>query len=275
MSSGRLGSFRSGDRSEYLATYALSRVAYVTPVPRQEDFGVVDCLCVLARSDAHTVFPESAFYVQIKSNRTPMVWEGVAIKWLAEHMAHPLFICVVDKDSSRVSLYSCSVLWSAVLRSRVPPERIRVSFDGAPAASPVEETSLHYEANLGPPVLQQSVEELETSSETAYNVLKGWISLDAANISLREIGRVVSRSVASWETNMPPDSSKIVVPYWFGPHFPLVERDIAPLLTALAHNYHDAGQGEKLRLLADFLATIPEHLDGHGRDCASGKWTNS
>jgi hypothetical protein len=42
MSGLRLGSFRSGDRSEYLAAYALSRVAFVNQIPRQEDFGIVD-----------------------------------------------------------------------------------------------------------------------------------------------------------------------------------------------------------------------------------------
>ncbi|MEE8113195.1 MAG: hypothetical protein V3T23_02460 [Nitrososphaerales archaeon] len=64
----RLISFRSGDRSEYLAEYALSRIAFVNAFPRQEDFGVADFLCVLTKEDNRLVFPESAFYVQIKSN---------------------------------------------------------------------------------------------------------------------------------------------------------------------------------------------------------------
>ena len=53
----RLGAFRSGDRSEYLATFALSRVAFVNPFPRQEDFGIADFLCVLTRQEGRLVLP--------------------------------------------------------------------------------------------------------------------------------------------------------------------------------------------------------------------------
>ena len=49
----RLGSFREGDRSECLAMFGLSRFAFVYPVPRQEDFGVVDFLCVLNLGDSN------------------------------------------------------------------------------------------------------------------------------------------------------------------------------------------------------------------------------
>lgn len=41
----RLISFRAGDRSEYLAAYALSRIAFVNTFPRQEDFGVRFPMC--------------------------------------------------------------------------------------------------------------------------------------------------------------------------------------------------------------------------------------
>ena len=80
MSGKRLGSFRSGGRSEYLAVFGLSRFAYVIPAPRQEDFGVYDFLCVLVREEvrnAHTLlYPEDAFYVQVKSRvgPTPRGW---------------------------------------------------------------------------------------------------------------------------------------------------------------------------------------------------------
>jgi hypothetical protein len=73
MSGKRLGSFRSGDRSEYLAGYALSRIAFVNPFPRQEDFGVADFLCVLSKQEERLVFPESAFYVQVKSDANDLL----------------------------------------------------------------------------------------------------------------------------------------------------------------------------------------------------------
>lgn len=280
MIKGRLGSFRSGDRSEYLAAYALSRVAFVTPVPRQEDFGVVDYLCVLAKSSSKYVLPEQAFYVQVKSNPDPIEFRESAASWLAEHIAHPLFICVVDKASSLVSLYSCAMVWNAVFRTRVSPNSIRIEFDGAVAADPVSVDSIDYRVNLGRPIFSQTAAQIEENADTAYQVLRSWIALDAGNIALRNIGRVAVRTPMTWETNTPLSSQQALrTTYWYGPDFRLVERDLAPILTALAHNYHDAVSrssdprlADKLAKLSALLATMPEFLDSHGRGCAEGKW---
>lgn len=100
----RLGSYRAGDQSEYLAAYALSRVAFVNSIPRQEDIGVFDYLCILARNEGKYVFPESAFYVQVKSNTNPLTLKDAAFDWIYEHMEHPLLICVVNKKKSEVAL---------------------------------------------------------------------------------------------------------------------------------------------------------------------------
>lgn len=193
MTGRRLGSFRSGDRSEYLAVYALSRFAFVDPIPRQEDFGVVDFLCILARSEPPYVYPESAFYVQVKSNTAPIELSGGSIAWLAHHMDHPLFMCVIDKDQSLVSLYSCAVIWNAVFRSRVEPRSIRVEFDGEAQVVEATPGSLNYTVNLGAPILSQTVSEVEKDPEAGYMVLRDWIALDAANIARRRVGRVQSR----------------------------------------------------------------------------------
>jgi hypothetical protein len=114
----RLGSFRSGDRSEYLAAFALSRCPFVTAVPRQEDFGIVDFVCVLAKDESRYVFSESAFYVQVKSNKSPIELTSRAAHWLTHYMDHPLFVCVVDKDTSELAIYSASPIWEAIFWMR-------------------------------------------------------------------------------------------------------------------------------------------------------------
>jgi hypothetical protein len=91
----------------YLAAYALSRFAFVNPIPRQEDFGVADFLCVLTAEEAQYVYPESAFYVQVKSTDDILHFQADAIRWVSDHMDHPLFICVVDKRNNHMKLYSC------------------------------------------------------------------------------------------------------------------------------------------------------------------------
>lgn len=273
MNTGRLGSFRSGDRSEYLAAYALSRVAFVTPVPRPEDFGVVDFLCVLARSDSKYILPEGAFYVQVKSNREPIEFKGTAVSWLAKHMAHPLFVCIVDKGDASISLYSCAIIWNAIFRTRVPPNSVRIEFDGT-AAVQSDANTIDYEVNLGKPVFKQTSAQIEEDAQTAYDVLKTWVDMDGGNIALRNVGRVAVRTPEKWETNIPLAANQLLrTTYWFGPDFNLVERDLAPILTALAHNYHHASASDKLEKLRAFIATIPEHLDQHGRDCVDGKWS--
>ncbi len=68
----RLGSFRSGDRSEYMALYFLSRIAFVSQIPHQEDFGVADFLCCLGKEEDDKVYAENGFFVQVKSNKKPI-----------------------------------------------------------------------------------------------------------------------------------------------------------------------------------------------------------
>jgi hypothetical protein len=274
MSGPRLGSFRSGDRSEYLGAYVLSRVAYVNPVPRQEDFGLVDFLCVLARTESGYVFPESAFYVQVKSNTDRFEISGEAIKWLAHHMDHPLFVCVVDKAGSLISLYSCIYIWKAVFLSRIEPESIKIEFNGDPSAMVTEPNTLKYVVNLGRPILQQTISEIEANPGTAYGVLHDWIALDAANIALKRIGRVAVSTPVKWETNVAPFSAaelQMYNDYFMGPHYELVEKDLAPILTALAHNYRHAKKEPELTALCGFLDKIRKFLDGHGVEFADGK----
>jgi hypothetical protein len=276
MSGPRLGSFRSGDRSEYLAAYALSRVAYVNPVPRQEDFGLVDFLCVLARTEAKFVYPESAFYVQVKSNTDPFDLSGEAIKWLAHHMDHPLFVCVVDKAGSLISLYSGIYFWRAVFLSRVEPESISVEFGAEPSVTNTIPNTLRYVVSLGPPILQQTITNIESEPATAYAVLRDWIALDAANIARRRIGRVAVSVPLKWNTNVAPLSGPGLAmynEYFMGPHYGLVEKDLAPILTALAHNYLYAKKKPELTALCAFLARIRESLDPRGKEFADGKLT--
>jgi len=82
----RLFSFRSGDRSEHMAIYALSRIAYVTPVPRQEDFGVVDFKCVLAKHEGIHVVPKAAFNVQVKSDEDDVLLTNKNVRWISTNM---------------------------------------------------------------------------------------------------------------------------------------------------------------------------------------------
>ena len=128
MSGKRLGNYRSGDRSEYLSAFGLSRVGFVIPAPRQEDFGVLDLLCILARPKGKLVFPESAFFVQVKSSSQDIHLDSDAVRWISLHMDHPLFICVCDKKALTLSIYSTARIWFALFL-RTSPKTIVLKLD--------------------------------------------------------------------------------------------------------------------------------------------------
>jgi hypothetical protein len=123
MSGKRLYDFRSGDRSEYMAVFGLSRIAFVTPVPRQEDFGLVDLRCVLAKKDGASIYPKSAFNVQVKSNKRDLRFYADQILWITTNMDCPLFLCISDKTATKLTLYSCSRLWLALFLRMNPTHK--------------------------------------------------------------------------------------------------------------------------------------------------------
>lgn len=117
---GRRGAaFHEGDRSEYLVTFLLSSVAAVTPITRQEDYGI-DFLCALTRKEGPSLYIGKEFAIQAKSDSEKYVlyggfdrrkrWKEWQIKWLYSQ-GYPLFIVSVDKNEWRIKLYSLARLW--------------------------------------------------------------------------------------------------------------------------------------------------------------------
>lgn len=272
MSGKRLDSFRGGDRSEYLAAYALSRIAFVSVFPRQEDFGIADFLCVLTKKEANLLFPESAFYVQVKSNTSDVVLDSDAMRWISAYMDHPLMVCVADKAANRVRIFSCWSIWRVVFPLLVAKKVTLVLGGDLPLGEPEHiDNEGHYRISVGPPILDRSLDELESNPDAARRVLHEWIRFDAHNIARRYIGRVAIAGVCRWETNRPlSESHEAKTLYFFGGDSRLCEEGLAPILTALAHNYRHNGQSAKLTALCNFMAQMPECLDEHGTKFAQG-----
>ena len=276
MSGKRIGSFRSGDRSEYFAAFGLSRVAFIDPVPRQEDFGVLDFVCILASEVGRHVYPESAFFVQVKSNTEPIILDRDAVRWITHHMDQPLLICVADKAATRLTLYSCARIWTALFRCPEGHEATEMTLllegDPPPTNPEISEDKggARFRLHLGDPILSMTLSDLEADPTAAHAVLRPWLQLDVQNIARRRIGRIAASCFATWTTNVPPTSS-YENHYFFGPYFPQAEHELAPVLTALAHNYRHAGDKTKCEALSAFLKTIKEHLDSHGLDFAEGR----
>lgn len=278
MSGRRLWTFRQGDRSEYLAMFGLSRIAFVNPVPRQEDFGVVDFSCILNRRHDGSVIPENEFYVQVKSTKDDVVFDENALQWIAFHMEHPLLICVVDKKSQHLSFYSCAPLWGPIFNYRdLPPRKVALKLDtnmpinAASLCSPPEDRE--WTVPLGQPILRMCIADLETNDQIAANIIRSWISFDSANIAMRRIGRISTMMINAWSTNeLLPNPASCLMFAYFGPHFSLAERDLFPILVALLHNYRDAvAKGNaavlsRLEALFAFLSEFQSELKSLGVD---------
>lgn len=269
---GRLGAYRSGDRSEYLAGYALSRIAFVNPFPRQEEFGVADFLCVLSRREGPLVFPEAAFYVQVKSTADDWILEADNLRWISEYMDHPLLICVADKQTARIKLYSCWPLWRVVF-PRLKAKKVTIILGGeVPNTEEPVDSDGHVKLNFGPPIMEQSLDEIEANPDFCHALLKEWLHFDGQNIARRRVGRIAITGVIRWRTNkLLSEFGEAIHSYWYDADYRLSEKDLAPILTALAHNYRHDKQTDKLDSLCRFLATIEDHLDDHGKEFARGQ----
>jgi hypothetical protein len=252
---------------------ALSRIAFVNTFPRQEDFGVADFLCVLTREEGRLAFPESAFYVQVKSDTEDVIFDSDALRWISEYMDHPLLFCVADKKTSRIMIYSCWPMWRLVF-PRLSAKKATVILGGNLPLGPQEQLGDRglVKLCLGPPILDKSLDEIDSDPDFCHGLLKEWLYLDAQNIARRRVGRIAIAGAASWETNKRLSEYRQVKTLYFpGGEYRLAEKTLAPILTALAHNYRHDKQKAKLEALCQFLAEIEEHLDDHGREFAQGK----
>lgn len=264
--------FRGGDRSEYLARFAISRVAFLWPVPRQEDYGIVDFACILSRDKGRAVFPESAFYVQVKSKIEDIGFSEDEARWISLHMSNPLFVAIVDKKADTLTLFACSRILRALF-VRTEPKHITLKLgpppDGAEHTALDEKDGARFEIYSGPPIFHQTLSEIEADSATLRTVLDAWIRLDAVTLANRSTNRLTSTVYHAWDVNKVPSVS--MIEFYMGPNYDVGERAIAPVLTALAHNYRNAKNREKLAAVLPLMRALEPYLDDHGRGFVSGK----
>jgi len=270
----RLGSYRSGDRSEYLALYALSRIAFVNHAPRQEDFGIIDFVCFLTEERNKCYYAQNGFYVQVKSDYNDISFDKESAYWLSFDMDLPLIICVVDKKKNQISLYSCWNIWHGLF-CRPQPDKITIKLNTSlPLKSPQFEDkglrTLNIDIPLGYPILDIKIDDFENNVQDIHKLLKPWLEMDKMNIAYRNMGRAFLQGFDNWKPNKIP-SEKPKGIYVFGPSYQDYEKAIAPILTTLAHCYRHYKRKPELEALKHMLKIVYKYLDKHGKDFADGK----
>jgi len=271
MSGKRLYNFREGDRSEYLAVFGLSRIAFVTPVPRQEDFGVVDLRCVLARKENNSVFPNNAFNVQVKSNLDTIRLDENQIRWITTMMNCPFFICLVDKKKQRLKIYSCTRIWLALFLRMTPKEiKLHLDEDGPECHYKFSQPDPNdidgeFDVYLGLPILDLKINQLENDPNIAFGILDSWIRLDIGNICRMRIGRCAVRHYSKWQSNIIPICPPIETYYHRPPEQHELNKEIIPFLISLGMSYKRFGYPKQVLAICELLQALDPVLNDRQR----------
>jgi hypothetical protein len=94
--------FKEGGRSEILADYLFSLWGAVSPVRRQDDFGI-DLFCALSDRIGRLGVVSDYFAVQVKSGNENFKFNtSEEVNWLVTYPT-PLFLAYVDKKQVSVS----------------------------------------------------------------------------------------------------------------------------------------------------------------------------
>lgn len=198
--------FRSGDLAEQLGLYLLQSVALVAPVPRTEDIGI-DVVCTLiSEYDQYSYLAEDSFYVQIKSGSVREIeYSDIGVQWLT-NLKLPLFVAVVDKAETKVSIYTCKRLYDAIAlkKDRKEIKLILAENKKENIFDLVDEEQT--DIFLGPPIVEWKLSNLmneETKIKTLFfNVMKEHIRIIHEAMELYTIGCGTSYV---WKTNEMPE----------------------------------------------------------------------
>jgi len=192
----------SGSRSEILADYLFSGWGTVSPVRRQDDYGV-DLHCTLTKPVGRRAVVTDYYSVQVKSNDDPWKFESPGeIEWLFKYPT-PLFLACVNKGGGVLSIYHTMPRFLAGFY--LAPNRLELTptvlDDGVSA-----QWTDNQQFSLSAPILRVSLSDLldEAKLLALREVLQYWVTLDAYNCDLRRMGLLRFRMPDRYKVNEAP-----------------------------------------------------------------------
>jgi hypothetical protein len=199
--------FHEGSRSEILADYLFSAWGTVTPVRRQDDYGL-DLYCTLTDQIGRRARVREYYSVQVKSSSNAF-WafdDTASVKWLVEQPL-PLFLCTVNKKEGIVRVYHTFVRFQIWALGALP-DRVKLT--------PEDGTDGKFDACadlpnccLSAPILQVDLADLsdEVRMEKLRGVFDYWVSLDRGNCEFVRAGLFRFRRPGSYKTNETPSTA--------------------------------------------------------------------
>ena len=232
-----------GNRAELLSIYALSSIAAVTQVRREEDFGF-DLLCTLLSQHKNVLRAGRSFGVQVKSSGHNKIvyggldhngkWKDYEIKWLFSQ-DQPILIAVADVKNWKIRLYNTSRIWylyyqvgrpgeivllpdeeliSGELNTRsnqwrYKEDELATCDDGTFAGN-----GYSYQIPLGNPIVELSLDnDDEDYLGEIQSTLDKWLEIEYESIVQRNLGIPNYFEWTAWATNKLP-TEKIVFSFW-------------------------------------------------------------
>ena len=192
-----------GSRSEILADYLFSTWGTVTPVRRQDDYGI-DLFCTLTEAIGQRAIVTDYYSVQVKSTDDPWVIEGNnSIKWLTEHPT-PLFLTCVDKNGGVLSVYRTLARFLAGFWPQDRLELIPSTGDDGLHAQWQDPTKFQ----LSAPILRVTLNDLMDKEKLAHfrKVMQFWVGVDRKSCNFRRMGLLRLREPHSYRVNELPNT---------------------------------------------------------------------
>ncbi len=200
--------FYQGNRSEYLAIPALSKLGFTVPVPRQEDHFGIDFIVHLAKIIDDVVTPTGrAFGIQIKSNRDPLTFNTQGRRDCLYSSSLPFFLGVVSRQDLTLSVYNTlnrlHFFWM-----RGPKEPFSLIVDDEGNGIPKPDFG-KYTGGTGKPILEIDISEPRTPQkrmddiEVLQSTMQTWIDLENDNLSLKEQGIALLFWPSTYAKNTP------------------------------------------------------------------------
>lgn len=196
--------FHEGSRSEILADYLFSSWGTVTPVRRQDDYGL-DLYCTLSDRIGQRAVVRDYFVVQVKSDTEPWVFEHPeSVRWLVEYPT-PLFFACVDKKQQTVRVYHVMPRFAVwMLANRMA--RLELKPEDADDGHFVQ-WDYRESFSLSAPIIRATLGDLSNDDrmESLREVFTDWVHLDRENCDLVRQGLLRFRMPVSYKVNQRPN----------------------------------------------------------------------
>lgn len=215
--------WHEGDRSEYVALFAFSTIAYCSSVPRQFDHFGVDFFAHIARwQGKNLVATGRAVCAQVKSDIAPILLDKPEHRRCLYEPSVPFFYVVVDKMEHSIQVYTTIDRlhaywegWSG--RIWVIPG------DEQAAGKPENAVDGDHFLYLRKPIYHKPLAVLEDDAtkkverELFLRVIEGWAWWEQIHLAFKEVRFPLYSRVEDYTTNEPPIPDTVPVEHRYYP----------------------------------------------------------